>query len=239
VRRDAEVRRDEPLALAQQTLDALLRDKPDGRTALALIRSPTGRESLRGEAHLFWTGTEVSVSEFEQLEAHGVEVLHDPALQTVVVGDVASPAAMDWTAPGAAWVGVGEPWEARRITRVDRPGMTPAVRIAGTRNDQLGQWVRMDAGAPFLARVSVRAKSSPGTQTALAIAFCDAQGRYIGSGVIDRLPAGPVEQVTELCVVGRAPPGTSSIGIFLRALHQLPDDYAEFSAPTLRVLRRP
>ncbi len=238
VRRYAEVRRDEPLALAQQSLDSLLREQPDSRTAWALHRSADGREHLRREAHLLWSATGVSGPEVERFESDGTEMLQDVALRSVSVGEVASPAAIDWTQPGERWVGVGEPWETRRITMIDRdtPGGGRTLRIGGTRNDQLGQWVAIEEGKPFLARVSVRAKSSPGTLTALAVAFCDVQGRYIGSGVIDRLPSGADEQETELCVMGRTPPGTRAIGVFFRVLHQLPDDFAEFSRPSLRVL---
>ena len=233
---NADVRRREPLAMTDQKLDAVLRDQPDGRVALVLERTGEGQTVLREEAVFVREQLAVSVEEVSALAATNSERLRDPEFATVVVEDVTSPAAMDWTPPTSAWSGGGEPWEWRRVAlTVDGDGLR-WLRIAGTRNDMLGQRVFVLPDRPLVARVRVRVKVSPGTAVMVVLLFADAQGRPIGTELVHRLSAAPEVQTTELCIVTRSPPQAALVDMWVKAMHQLPDDFAEFSRPSLRVL---
>jgi hypothetical protein len=69
------------------------------------------------------------------------------------------------------------------------------------------------------------------------VSFLDKKGGYLGFGATDRLPVGDWSATErELCVVVRTPPGTTQIGLGVRALDQVNDDFAEFAEISLRRL---
>lgn len=232
----AEVRRREPLAMTEQKLDTVLRNQPDGRVAWFLERTREGRAILQAEAEFVREQLAVSVDEVSALAAMKVERLRDPEFSTVVVEEVTSPAAMDWTPPTSAWSGGGEPWEWRRVALTTEGDGLRRLRITGTRNDMLGQRVLVPPDRPLVARVDVRAKVSPGTAVTLVLLFADAQGRPIGNELVHRLSSSAEVQTTELCIVTRTPPNAALVDMWVKAMHQLPDDFAEFSRPSVRVL---
>ena len=62
------------------------------------------------------------------------------------------------------------------------------------------------------------------------------KGKYIGIGSIDRLPVGDWKEPVELAVFVRAPKEARQVGIGVRVLNQVNDDYAEFSQLSLKQL---
>jgi hypothetical protein len=230
------VRREHPLALAPQELDSYLRNQPDARVARALARTARGRQLLEESAHLPWLHCDATPDELTRLFRTGVELLTDPGWNAVRTLPVGSSAANDWTVPGQSWTGRGEPWEGRTVRFEPGGEGQQVLRIAGCRTEDLGQWVAAVPGALYAATVKVRAKSSPGTSTHLVAAFLNEKWQHIEPRRIDRLPAAPTVQEDVLCVVVRAPREARFVGFGLRVLNQINDDFAEFSAASLRRL---
>jgi hypothetical protein len=64
----------------------------------------------------------------------------------------------------------------------------------------------------------------------------DERGRFLDPGRVDRVPAGAGEQALRLSLIGRAPAGARWVGMAVRALNQVNDDFAEFTGASLRRL---
>jgi hypothetical protein len=142
--------------------------------------------------------------------------------------------AYEWTEQNQVWRGAGEPWESRAV-ELKREGLRRVLRFAGSRSDHIGQWISAIPNALYAAQVKVRAKVSPDNATYLVLSFLDENQRFIGSGLIDRVPVGDQIQDLGLCLLFRAPANAKYIGLGLNVRGQLPDDFAEFSDVSLRV----
>jgi len=232
--RHAAVRRSHPLAVAPQALEIYLRNQPDSRAAMALAGTEKGRAMLRAAPDLLQGSLELTVEEIASFSGRGVEVLRDADWRDLSIRPVGKSTMFDWTESAGSWRGQGEPWEGRTV-ELGRGGGGPAVlRFAGCRTDGIGQWVPVTENALHVARVDVRARSSPGTATFLIVTFLDDQNQHIGLGRVDRLPAGNSEQAAQLALIVRAPPGARFIGFGVRVLNQVEGDFAEFSGASLR-----
>jgi hypothetical protein len=108
------------------------------------------------------------------------------------------------------------------------------LRIAGSRTDQIDQWIPATGGALYAAQVKVRAKSTPGTAVFLVLNFLDEKQQHVGLGRVDRVPPGEAAEEWQLTAIGRAPPRASFVGVALRVFNQIGDDFAEFSDVSLR-----
>lgn len=234
--RYADIRREQPLALAAQELEHFLRNQPDGRAAQALARTDAGRAVLRESDYLPWVYLRASEPEITGVLTRGIETLADPEWRQVVARPVGSSATIDWTEPNASWRGSGEPWEGRSVLFASEANGARRLRMQGCRTEGIGQWQVATPGALYAAQVNVRAKSSPGTATFLIVSFLDESHRHLGLGHVDRLPAAAAEQETGLCVIVRAPDKARFVGFAVRVLNQINDDFAEFSGASLRRL---
>jgi hypothetical protein len=230
------VRREHPLALAPQEIESYLRNAPDARVARELARTAQGRAALAKSSHLPWLHCDATADEMVRLFRDGVEVLTDPGWSAVRTLPVDSSAASDWTVPGQPWTGRGEAWEGRALRLGPGADGMQVLRIASCRTEDLGQWVLAVPGALYAATIKVRAKSSPGTSTHLVAAFLDEKWQHLEPRRIDRLAAAATVQEEVLCVVVRAPREARYVGFGLRVLNQINDDFAEFSAASLRRL---
>jgi hypothetical protein len=166
--------------------------------------------------------------------ARGVECLRDANWTQLVTRPVGGSAAYEWTPPNQWWRGNGEPWEGRAVEMLPRNDGARALRIAGSRADQIGQWQPAIPNRLYLASVKVRAHVSPGTATFLLVSFLDEKQHHIGLGRIDRVPVSDQVQELELDVIVRAPANARFVGVGLRVLGQLPNDFVEFSSVSLR-----
>ncbi len=236
VRQFGEVRARQPLALAPQNLEVYLRNRPDGRAASALVRTAAGRARLEEEPLLARVHLGAAPDEIVRVLKVGTETLVDAAWAGLGVGRPRHFAASDWTTADGAWTGAGEPWEGRTVELDAADPTRPRLRFRGCRTDGLSQWAEADPGALYAATVQVRARTSPGTATFLIVSFLDERGQHLGVGEIDRLPPGDAVQETTLCVVRRAPSTARYVGLALRVLNQIGDDFAEFSGASLRRL---
>jgi hypothetical protein len=236
----AHLRREQPLALAAQDLTPYLRTETDGRVARVLAATPAGRALLAGGAGLSPARDAVTAAEVLRLPAEGREVLRDAGWEQVAVArPVASPAVIEWTAPDNPWGGLGEPWETRRVAFTRAPDGRRVLRLEGCIRDDLTQWVPAVAGEVFEATAEVRARVSPGTSVHLLLRFMDERGRFLDPGRVDRVPSGAGEQALRLTLIGRAPAGARWVGMAVRALNQVNDDFAEFTGASLRRLQAP
>lgn len=258
LRRNADVRQWHPLALAPQKIELYLRSGAEGAAVRHLLRSVTGRQALQENSSLLPEGA--TWAELDRLFREGRERLVDPRWRQIVPRPIGRSVDFEWIQRGA-WQASGEPAQNRTIRWADalRPATTgarslPAVspdpggippagetgsrvlHLAGCRQEFLVQWLPATAGALYAARVSVRAKVSPGNQTFLIVNFLDERQRLIGAGRIDRLPVGEGTQDVLLNVVVRAPANARYVGFGLRVIHQVNDDFAEFWDASLREL---
>lgn len=231
----ARLRQAHPLAVASQNLEIYLRNEPDSRAARELLRSPEGKARLQ-ETGLAAQFVDAAPEEIERLLDGGTEQLRDPGWRDLRVLSVGSSAAVDWTEPGAAWIAHGEPWEGRTVEMRDGMNGGRVLRIAGCRTEQIFQWTTATGGTLYAARVNVRAKSSPGTAAFLIVNFLDEKQQHIGLGRVDRVPLDDAARDWELCVLARAPAQARYVGVSLRVMNQIGDDFAEFSGVSLRRL---
>lgn len=227
------VRRTHPLALGSELLGDYLRHDPRRRVVWALA----GRGSLAGlgepALRSLFAGRRPQPAEFT---GRAVPVTGDPALATVALRDGHPFTLLEWTTADGAWVGKGAPCATRRIELRPATGGGQVLRFAGCEEESLFQWARPEPAGLYLATVRVRARVSPGNMTFLLVAFADAEGRHMGLGHTDRLPAGDWSEGTTLQVLVRAPRSAAHVGVGVRTLGQVNDDFAEFEALTLERL---
>ena len=131
------------------------------------------------------------------------------------------------------------------------------LRFAGCKQETFSQFTAAEPGRWYVARVKVRAKVSPGNMTFLILNFQDEARRSLGMGAVDRLPvgewggpavakamagssspatSGTGEEEVELVVWAQAPATAKFVGLGVRALNQVGEDYAAFSGFSLQAL---
>lgn len=240
------VREQFPLALASQKTDIYLRNDPGARATRTLVDSELGRQFLQARPVL--RPAEATAHELTRLFAETRNALADPAWRNVRAKAVATSADFEFIELAGAWQGSGEPSEYRSISWRETPSAVPTsnaiespiagrtLRFAGCRQEFLAQWLPTKPGVLYAAEIDVRAKVSPGNQTFLIVNFLDEKQQRLGGGVIDRLPADASLQDARLCVIARAPANARYVGLGVRVIHQVNDDFAEFSRPSLRQL---
>ncbi|MFI5336067.1 MAG: DUF4838 domain-containing protein, partial [Opitutales bacterium] len=230
----AETQRDFPLAVKSALHGDYLRNDPRRRVVWDLAQRDfdLARFNETGMRSLF-SGRRTSLAE---LHVPTVELAADPGLATLRRRAGHEFTLIEWAEPGSPWIGRGEPHETRRIELLPRADGSQAIRYSGCNIESLYQWVASQPGALYLGSVKVRARISPGNSTFLIVSFLDHEGRYVGPGLIDRLPVGEWGGGTELKVLVRAPRAAASIAVGVRTLSQVNDDFAEFEHLSLRRL---
>lgn len=132
------------------------------------------------------------------------------------------------------------------------------LRFAGCKQETFSQLTAAEAGKWYVARVKVRGRVSPGNMTFLILNFQDAKGQTMGQGFVDRLPVGTsgatdnppspgfgaasgqrtTDNEVELVVWAQAPAKAKWVGLGVRALNQVGEDYAAFSGFSLQEMAR-
>lgn len=107
--------------------------------------------------------------------------------------------------------------------------------MLGCKQETFSQLTLAEPGKWYAARVKVRGKVSPGNMTFLILNFQDGAGQG-GMGTVDRLPVGDYPDAVELVVWAQAPANAKWVGMGVRALNQVGDDYAAFSGFSLQAL---
>ncbi len=107
--------------------------------------------------------------------------------------------------------------------------------MRGCKQETFSQLTVAEPGRWYAARVKVHGKVSPGNMTFLILNFQDAAGQG-GMGTVDRLPVGDYPDGVELVVWAQAPANAKWVGMGVRALNQVSDDYAAFSGFSLQAL---
>ncbi len=164
----------------------------------------------------------------------GEERLKDTTLLETRINPPTTSFDLEWV-QGGPWRGHGEPYETRRVS-LDAGGSRSELVMRGCKQETFSQLVGADAGQYYLARVKFRGKVSPGNMTFLILNFQDAEGRALGLGAVDRLPVGNYPDGVELVVWAQAPRNAKSVGLGVRALSQVNDDFAAFSGFSLQTL---
>jgi len=115
-------------------------------------------------------------------------------------------------------------------------GPAASLVMRGCKQETFSQMTVAEPGRHYVARVKVRAKVSPGNMTFLILNFQDETGRALGLGVVDRLPAGDYPEGVELVVWTQAPEKAKWVGLGVRALNQVAEDYAAFEGFSLQAV---
>jgi hypothetical protein len=133
----------------------------------------------------------------------------------------------------AAWQSKVEPAEHHRAGLV-QAGDSRVLRIEGTRDTMVSQWTPVgDGQAEHLVTLRLRGRVSPSNAVWVILAFLDAGHRHVGFKTV-RLPDGEWPRSVELRQTGRAPANAAWVGMGLRVQNQLPGDWIEATAFSLR-----
>ena len=131
------------------------------------------------------------------------------------------------------WQSKVEPVEPHRAALV--PGAPPTLRIEGSKDTQVFQWLPMTDQGGYRATIQLRGRLSPSVLTALTLGWLDKDQRNIGVTMI-RLPEGEWPEWVELVQGGRPPKGAHYVGIGLAVRHQGRGDWIEAREFSLRSL---
>lgn len=216
----------QPLAMRSTLLEEYTRNDPR-RRALWRLRQET---NLDQSSPAFAAAFGDLQPERGRIANGARELAVDGALMQLRLRSADDFTALDWVKSGA-WRGHGEPYETRKISPLPAPG---GIRFEGCKQESLAQWHAAVAENEYIATAQVRAKVSPGNMTFLIVTFLDEKGKYIGLGSIDRLPVGDWLEPVELAVLVRAPAGVKQIGLGVRVLNQVGEDFAEFTQLSLK-----
>ena len=207
-----------PLAVKAPILAEYLRNDPRKRAAWRLKNSSMAKTAL------------AALKGPDSLEHSGNELLADPSVRQVSIKPPRGSMDLDWVTAGA-WRGHGEPYETRRVT-LESGG----IRFTGCKQETFSQLTKAEPGKWYVARVKARAKVSPGNMSFAILAFQDEAGRGIGLGAVDRLPVGEYTDEVELVVWAQAPANAKWVGLGVRALNQVGDDFVAYRDFSLQVL---
>jgi hypothetical protein len=227
-----EVRREEPLAIQTASIDDYLRHDPRRR-----VLNEIARRSETPPAIVSWAGKlfDGRAPSSAMLRGAGRELLDDPGLRTVRMRSAHPFTLTDWVEEGP-WGGKTEPTERRQIQLGRNSDGTQRLRYTGCNQETFWQWRAAQPGHLYRASVRVKGSVAPGTMVFLLVPFLDKNGQHIGVGHIDRLPVGDWPQGVQLEVLVRAPANAVQTALSLRTLYQVPGDWAEWEAPSLRDL---
>ncbi|MBC7366772.1 MAG: DUF4838 domain-containing protein [Undibacterium sp.] len=132
------------------------------------------------------------------------------------------------------WQSKVEPAEHQRAVFV--PGVEPpTLRIEGSKDTQVFQWVTMAESGGHVTRVQLRGRLSQSGVATLTLGWLDKNQRHLGVTMM-RLPEGEWPDWVELTQGGRPPPGAHYVGIGIRVEHQAPGDWIEAREFSLRAL---
>ncbi len=202
-------------------------------------------------------------SQVSGLLPSGKELLKDAELAQLAIRPPTGSMDLEWVA-GGSWRGHGEPYETRRVS-VERPEnenlkpeetdpkasrsstqvsgfrsqVSASLVMRGCKQETFSQLTTAEPGKWYAARVKVRSKVSPGNMTFLILNFQDETGQALGLGFVDRLPVGDYSNGVELVVWAQAPAKAKWVGLGVRALNQVEEDYAAFSRFSLQTLAEP
>lgn len=233
--RHAAVRKEFPLALHGLVMPEFTRNEPLGGALERIAKLPPSEFLLAALAR--WSGAFPEVAELLPAKAAAPTELisADPTFSQVTVATEFDTTTLEWTKSGP-WRGHGFPAEHRSV--IAAPAATgQTIRWSGCLEETFSQWLPAEPGVRYRASARVRAKVSPGTLSFLALYRLDQQGKFVDLGIIQRVPVGEWNEEVELSVTVRAPKDGGRIGIAMRTLCQVGDDYLEFSQLELRAIR--
>lgn len=228
----------EPLAIAPFVAGDYLNHDPVANTVAALVKGAARIGSLPEMEHRIGaslakreTAVWQDVRRFEQ--AGGRDIPLNGSLE----GPTRPARALAGLTYGVAlphpWQSKVEPAESQRAALV--PGAPPVLRIEGSKDTQVFQWLPMTDRGGHRATVQLRGRLSPSGLTALTLGWLDKDQRILGVTMM-RLPEGEWPEWVELVQAGRPPAGSHYVGIGIAVQHQGPGDWIEAREFSLRSL---
>lgn len=123
------------------------------------------------------------------------------------------------------WQSKVEPAEHHRAEFTPAGG-DRALRVEGTKDTMVSQWVAVRQPGIHRASIAVRGRVSPGNAVTLILAFLDAAHRHVGFKAV-RLPDGEWPEWVHLAQAEASPDGAVWVGIGLRVQNQVHGDWVE------------
>jgi hypothetical protein len=212
----------------------LLAGRRDPREPGRLLRAAgpeaASTETWRAVADAFAAGSPESAptiarnSSFREAARHGQE----PRYLYPLFGDIP-----------ANWEMRAMPTEAGRVSLggADPADGSRPLRIEGSWDDQVYQWLPSKPGAAYLATARLRGRSSPGDDSSLLLAFLSGAGAVVGTRSRESLPKGLTPDWRTSALAGIAPEGAAWVGVGVEASRQARGDWLEASDIELRPLR--
>jgi hypothetical protein len=138
--------------------------------------------------------------------------------------------------PPARWELRAMPTENGRIELVDAGAgqAQRALRIEGSWDTQLYQWIPVEPDCLYVATVRLRGDSSPGNDSALFLTFLDATGRLVGGPHMQSAPKGLTSGWRVAALAGQAPEAAAWVGIGIGSSRQNRGDWLEVTQVELR-----
>ncbi|WP_415910925.1 DUF4838 domain-containing protein [Oleiharenicola sp. Vm1] len=227
-----QLRRRSPLAIQTASIDDYLRHDPRRRLVSEVARR---KETFSLSPPWLATLFEGRAPSTVALQGAGRELLADPELRTLSIKQVHPFTLTDWVERGP-WGGKTEPTERRKIELLRDSDGTQRLRYSGCNQESLWQWRTVQPGHLYRATARIKGRVNPGTMVYLLVPFVDRKGQHLGPGHIDRLPVGNWPDAVELEVLVRAPANATQAAFSLRTLYQVPGDWTEWEALSLRDL---
>ena len=217
---------DQPLLIAPFILDDYLRHDP---TANAMARMMGKGEEAERRTESGGQRTEDGglMSGWQQM--HSVDVSGE---ELVINGRLAGPVRPARRVAGLDYgVALPAPWQSRvEPSQHHQAGVVEALpgvlRIAGSKDTQVFQWVELRNHGFTRAQVEIRGRVPVSGVVTLTLGWLDDQHRHLGMTVM-RLPEGEWSEWVTLVQAGAAPAGAVWVGVGVRIQHQFADDWVE------------
>jgi hypothetical protein len=133
----------------------------------------------------------------------------------------------------APWHSRVEPYQTHTATW---PESGRVLRIAGSKDTAVYQWVPAQPGKVHCASVRLRGHLSPSAIATLTLGWLDKDQHHLGLTVA-RLPEGDWPHWSQLLQGAVAPANAAWVGVGVRVQHQAKDDWIEVESPSLSVER--
>jgi hypothetical protein len=239
IRYTLRLKAEQPLLIAPFFMEDYLRHDPTANALARLMEKPGSSLNPASYSPDISAGIMQSDADLHQLWK-GLQAIRVSGVEVAVNGKMLGPvtparriAGLEYSValpPG--WQSRVEPSQFHQARIIN--GADGVLRVSGSKDTQVFQWVELQKYQFAQAQVQVRGQVSPSGVVSLILGWLDRQNRHLGMTVM-RLPEGHWSDWTALTQAAAAPSGAFSVGIGMRIQHQQADDWIEIRGFSLKV----